>query len=118
VNSTLLRTWRFGLVVVIALLYAWVGLAADGVDRVLGLGGALLIVAALVLAGWPGRYPRSLFDFLLGMDRWVLRVAAYTTLMTDEYPPFRLDLGGDEPGDAGPAHRDVSPDNEPPRRSA
>ena len=82
--------WRFG-------LYFDVWRGGGG----FGLIGLLAVIAAVVLLV-TGRYPEQLYDFVLGLNRWVLRVAGYAGLMTDKYPPFRLDMGEHEPGEHEP----------------
>ena len=56
-----------------------------------GLLGLLVLIAAVAMLVTK-RYPQGIFDLVMGLNRWVLRVAAYVLLMTDQYPPFRLDL--------------------------
>jgi len=55
-----------------------------------GLVPLLTLYAGVVLL-FTGRYPRDMFSFIMGMNRWTYRVLAYVALMTDRYPPFRLE---------------------------
>ena len=58
---------------------------------VLGVGAVFAILIAWFAILITGRYPRALFDYVVGVGRWALRVQAYSTLLiTDRYPPFSL----------------------------
>jgi hypothetical protein len=84
--------------------YAIAGLLAGGGSGWIahsdggGVIGILVCVAAVLLL-FKNRYPRDVFDLLMGLNRWAFRVCAYAALMRPEYPPFRLDPGPREPPD-------------------
>lgn len=75
-NDALRTGWSTGLTVTLAALYAWLGLAAHGVDRALGLGGALLVLAAV----WAARRSRALAVILLVAGAGPLAVAAWWSI--------------------------------------
>jgi hypothetical protein len=90
--------------------------SAQGDNPVWQLGGGL-IGLLVILSGFAllftGRYPRGLYNLVMGLNRWSLRVLTYAALMTDAYPPFRLDMGGgepDEPQGAPPEHPPAPPE--------
>jgi hypothetical protein len=54
-----------------------------------------IVAYAVLIIAWfavliTGGYPRALFDYLVGFERWRARVGAYLLLQTDAYPPFKL----------------------------
>ena len=64
-----------------------------GVIAVLAVACAFVVLSVVAFFAilFTGRFPRGLFDYLVGVGRWTNRVTAYAFMLaTDEYPPFRL----------------------------
>jgi len=61
-----------------------------------GVIGAGLLIAAIALL-FAARYPASLYDLVVGINRWSNRLVVYLALMTDRYPSLPLDQGSDDP---------------------
>jgi hypothetical protein len=89
----LVKWWLLALpqLIIVAILAGGFGSTAGNLIAVLA------VVAGVILAA-TGRYPQDIFDLVMGFNRWCYRVLAYVALMRDEYPPFRLDPGGTDPG--------------------
>ncbi len=95
----LIVVWLLGYTLLLYPIPALNELAGD----MRAIGGYSVINLLVVIAGFflliTGRYPAPLFDFLMGISRWIFRTLVYVGLMTDEYPPFRLDAGPTDPTD-------------------
>ena len=112
----LVKSWLLALphLLIIALLtgtaQTWV--YSEGEWSQVGAGmslfGLLVFIAGVILL-FTGVYSRGLFDFLMGLNRWIYRVTAYVALMRDEYPPFHLDMGPRDPGEAAAIPPAVTP---------
>jgi hypothetical protein len=75
---------------------------SDGYESTAGFSllGFLVCIAGVSLLV-THKYPQSLFDLVVGLNRWVFRVVVYVALMRDEYPPFLLEQGAHEGEDLG-----------------
>jgi len=82
--------------------YVIAGIIGFGIGSSPGLIGVLVFVVGILLL-FRNTYPRDIFELVVGLNRWALRVLAYAVMLTPEYPPFRLDAGAHEPAPALPA---------------
>jgi hypothetical protein len=81
--------------VVVALLSGWSTThTVQGTDYTVqypGLISVLVLIGAVILL-FTATFPTPLYQLVVGLNRWVLRVSGYALLLTDDYPPFRLDM--------------------------
>ncbi|WP_349236131.1 DUF4389 domain-containing protein [Cryobacterium sp. BB307] len=95
--KVLVKSWLLALphLIIVGILAGLLWVFSDG-PGVGGLVGLLVFIAALILL-FTGVYNSGLFNLVMGIHRWIYRVYSYTSLLRDDYPPFRLDQGPLEP---------------------
>ena len=84
--------------VVVALLSGWSTThTVQGTDYTVQYPGliSVLVLIGVVILLFTAVYPTPLYRLVVGLNRWVLRVSGYALLLTDDYPPFRLDMDPD-----------------------
>ena len=76
--------------VVLKGLFGWlyVGIPHGIILWFYGIAAAVVIFIAWWAILFTARYPRGMFDFVVGYARWTNNVSAYLYFMRDEYPPF------------------------------
>jgi hypothetical protein len=77
-------------VLLLKVLFGWlyVGIPHGLALWLYGIGAAVVTFVAFWVILFTGKYPKGMFDFVVGFIRWQMRVNAYTMLLTDDYPPF------------------------------
>ena len=75
---------------VVKLLFGWiyVGIPHGIILWLYGIAVGVVTFIAFWVILFTGKYPKGMFDFVVGYMRWNMRVNAYLSLMRDEYPPF------------------------------
>jgi len=76
--------------VVLKALFGWlyVGIPHGIMLTLYGIAVGIVTFIAFWAILFTGKFPRGMFDFIVGYERWTLNVTAYLGLMRDEYPPF------------------------------
>ncbi|HBE72966.1 MAG TPA: hypothetical protein DDW31_02570 [candidate division Zixibacteria bacterium] len=68
--------------------WAYVGIPHGICLGLMGIAAGFVMFIAWWIVLFTGKYPKGMFDFVLGYYRWGMRVGAYMGFMTDVYPPF------------------------------
>jgi hypothetical protein len=84
-GTTFIQWWLLAIphYLIVAIFQGGVGYRFGGLQ-------ILLLFYAALANLFTGKYPRNLFELVMGINRWVYRVLGYALLFTNEYPPFRL----------------------------
>jgi hypothetical protein len=93
--KVLFKSWLFALPQLL-IVAALTGSAASSSTASISLLSLLVCIAAIILL-FTGVYRLGIFDLLMGINRWTVRTITYAALMSDKYPPFRLDQGPLDP---------------------